>query len=227
MNRGGLVSLLIESFFVFVVFKKIHWLSFGKFAVLLIGFLFVFAWLGELRNVSGSEQLYDVFQISDNYPPWMPKGFIWVYMYLTSSLNNVENMIGTYADLNFEPYYVLFSFFPTVIRDMLPPPNTVDLVVSAFNVSSFMPNYLSAFGFYGTFIFYFLASLVPMYVYYKFVQTKRLSYGFALVIFLHSIALSIFSDFFFIQVYVFQVLLQFIVFMKIRASEDLRCLIIK
>ncbi len=215
MNRGGLTSLLIQSLFVLLVFKKINITSLLKVILMLIIFMFVFGWFGDMRYTGKEADLYSVFAISENYPLWLPKSFMWIYMYLTASLNNIENVIHSYPLFEFKPYSAFFGLLPTVIRDLLDRPVVVELVVTAFNVSSFMPNYLSAFGVYGSIIFYFLAAMVSMSIYYAYIQSRKFEYGFSLVILLHSAALSVFSDFYSIQVYVFQVLLQFFVFRRI------------
>lgn len=214
MNRGMLTSLLVESLFVYIVFKGIRLKGFIKLLFFIITFIYLFGVFGEMRYHGNVEDLYAVFQISDNYPSFLPKTFIWVYMYITSSINNIENILYSYELINFEPYKSLFGLIPSVIRVHLDLPVEQNLVVSAFNVSSFMPNYFAAYGIIGSLFFYFFASLVSMYIYYRYTKKYELSYGFTLVILLHSVALSIFSDFFAIQVYVFQVLIQFIIFSK-------------
>lgn len=214
MNRGMLTSLLVESLFVYIVFKGIRLKGFIKLLFFIIIFIYLFGVFGEMRYLGNVEDLYAVFQISDNYPSFLPKTFIWVYMYITSSINNIENILYSYELINFEPYKSLFGLIPSVIRVHLDLPVEQNLVVSAFNVSSFMPNYFAAYGIIGSLFFYFFASLVSMYIYYRYTKKYELSYGFTLVILLHSIALSIFSDFFAIQVYVFQVLIQFMIFSK-------------
>lgn len=212
MSRGGITSLLIESFFLILVFKKFRLASMIKIGVLVLLFIYLFGLFGEFRSAGAGDSIYDVFQISDDYPVWLPKSFIWVYMYLTSSINNLENSLSSYSDLNFEPYLAMFGLLPTVIRIYFEPPEGIALVNEAFNVSSFMPNYLAAFGIYGSLIFYFFASMIAIWIYYRYVISYDLRLGFTLVIILHSVALSIFSDFFAIQVYLFQVILQFWIF---------------
>lgn len=216
MNRGMLTSLLIQSLFVYIVFKGIKIKSLIKLLLFIIIFIYLFGLFGELRYYGKADDLYAVFQISDNYPDFLPRTFIWVYMYITSSINNIENVLHSYELVNFEPYKSLFGLLPSIIRVYLDAPVEQNLVVSAFNVSSFMPNYFSSYGIIGSLFFYFFSSLVSMYVYYRYTTKYELAYGFTLVILLHSIALSIFSDFFAIQVYVFQVLIQFMIFSKNR-----------
>ena len=136
-------------------------------------------------------------------------------MYISSSINNLQNMMGVYDNWNFEPYILLYGMLPSFLRNALPMPYHVDLVVISFNVSSFMPKYLAAFGVYGSLVFYFISALVPLYFYQKFIRTREIKYGFILVVFLHSIVLSVFSGFFLIQTYIFEILLQYFIFNKI------------
>lgn len=221
MNRGGITSLLIQSFFVVTVFWTLKKRTFFRLALAAVVFVYFFGLLGELRNHGAGQSIYDVFAISAAYPDWLPKNFIWVYMYLTSSLNNLENSLSAYPDFNFEPHLAMFGLLPTIIRIHFTPPEGVSLVNEAFNVSSFMPNYLAAFGVYGSVFFFFFAALVTMWIFYRYVRTYDLRFGFTLVILLHSIALSIFSDFFAIQVYLFQVILQFWIFNPFTTKKNL------
>jgi oligosaccharide repeat unit polymerase len=222
MNRGGITSLLVQGLFVLLLFKRVNISLIVKLTVFIFIFILIFGFLGEIRNVNTSGDIYAVFQISSNYPDFLPKGFMWIYMYLTTSINNLENIISSFDDWNFEPFFILFGMLPTFIRNALSNPHSVDLVSEAFNVSSFMPNYLAAFGVYGSLIFYFLAALIPLYFYRKFLREGNMKHGFILVIFLHSILLSIFSDFFLIQVYIFQILLQYFIFNKFFFRQEAR-----
>ncbi|MEV9594155.1 O-antigen polymerase [Aliarcobacter butzleri] len=219
MNRGMLTSLLLQSLFVILVFKGIKLKSLLKICFYIVVFVFLFGMLGELRYQGNPDDLYTVFQISENFPTFLPKSVMWVYMYITSSINNIENMIYQFEDFNFQPYIVIFGLIPSVIRVHLDLPIQQNLVDVAFNVTSFMPNYLGAFGIYGSLFFYFFASMIAMAVYYRYINRYELRFGFTLIILLHSIVLSIFSDFFAIQVYVFQILIQFIIFSKININN--------
>jgi oligosaccharide repeat unit polymerase len=214
MNRGMLTSLLIQSVFVVIVFNGMKFNSMLKFLFYIVIFVFIFGKLGEWRYSGNPDDLYAVFQISDNYPVFLPKSVIWVYMYITSSINNLEYTLYSFSDITFEPYNSLFGLIPSFIRVYLDLPYELKFVVSAFNVSSFMPNYLASYGIYGSLIFYFISSLISMYIYYRYTKKYELAYGFILVILLHSISLSIFSDFFAIQVYFFQIIIQIIIFQK-------------
>jgi len=216
MNRGMLTSLLIESLFVILVFRNIKIKTIVKIIFFILLFIYAFGIFGELRYSGNANDLYAVFQISDYFPEFLPKSIMWVYMYITSSINNIENIISNFSDVNFEPYKAMFGLIPSVIRVYLEMPIQQDLVQEAFNVSSFMPNYLGAFGIYGSILFYFISSLITMAIYYRYTKKFELSFGFTLVILLHSIALSVFSDFFALQVYVFQIIIQFIIFSKIK-----------
>jgi oligosaccharide repeat unit polymerase len=215
MTRGGVTSLLLQSLFVLMLFKEIRFSLLVKLLLLSFIFIFAFAYLGELRNTNPATDIYQVLQISSSYPDFLPKEFMWIYMYISSSINNLQNMMGVYDNWNFEPYILLYGMLPSFLRNALPMPYHVDLVVISFNVSSFMPKYLAAFGVFGSLIFYFISALVPLYFYQKFLRTRNVKHGFILVIFLHTIILSIFSDFFLIQVYIFQILLQYFIFSKI------------
>lgn len=214
MNRGGLTSLLIESVFVYLVFFRLNFKAFVFFVLFVSFFVIAFGYFGEVRNVSNSDDLYAVFSVNDKYPDFLPKQLLWVYMYMASPINNIINVIELSEDVKFAPYNAIFGLIPSVFRMYLDEPVKINLVVNAFNVSSFLPNYLAAFGFFGSLIYYFIGSFFSNSIYYFYRISRRIDFGFVLVIFLHSTALSVFSDFYSLQVYLFQVLLQFYVFRR-------------
>ena len=101
MTRGGVTSLLLQSLFVLMLFKEIRFSLLVKLLLLSFIFIFAFAYLGELRNTNPATDIYQVLQISSSYPDFLPKEFMWIYMYISSSINNLQNMMGVYDNWNF------------------------------------------------------------------------------------------------------------------------------
>lgn len=88
MNRGMLTSLLLQSLFVILVFKV---KSILKIVILDL----VSRWI--------------IPSISESFPSFLPRSVMWVYMYITSSINNIENMINQFED--FQPYVAIYLVF--------------------------------------------------------------------------------------------------------------------
>ncbi len=228
LNRGMLTSMVLEALFTFLVFSSLRTISLVKLFLFAMFFIVFFGLMGEFRYIGvidDSDLIYKAFNISEDYPIWLPKSFIWFYLYVTTPLMNISNIIYQFPDFSFQPYVMIFSTFPTLLRSILEAPVTINLANPAFNVASFMPHFLTAYGYVGSLIFYYFASFISFYYYYKFLLKGRLTDGFILIILLHSIVLSIFSDFFFIATYIFQIILQYYVFGLISYNNFLKKII--
>jgi oligosaccharide repeat unit polymerase len=199
--QAGLIYIYIHKITIFKVFK---FFSISLLVIILFGIL------GDLRSGIGSIEY--VAGISDNYPSFLPSGFIWAYVYITSPLSNLNHNIDLYSDFNFEPSLAFINLLPSIIRSKLvPSPGGMDfsLVNDNLNVSTMYPQYLSAFGYYGTLFFCLLYGWIVFCIYVKF-----LTNGYAILLFItsvlsHYLMLSIFVDCNLKSVFVFQVLVHY------------------
>jgi oligosaccharide repeat unit polymerase len=164
VSRAIIVASFIQGIMIGLLFSK----SFRKRFLLLgsvITFLviLVFGVLGDIRSSSGTS-IQALAQQSSDYPGFLPPGFFWVYVYITTPLNNINANIGSMSALGF-PYYSILPLIPNVIRAAL---NINDLDVTLvdenLNVSSFFRQFIFDYGVYGTIlvmtILYFMFSLV-------------------------------------------------------------------
>ena len=156
ITRQVVIVAAIEIFFIYVIhernrvkiLKKLFtWTFFG---ILLFGFI------GDIRT--GADKFVWLAQPSKNWPEWIPSGFLWVYIYLVTPLNNLLYNFS----FEIKEYDFLFSntnslLFPSFIRSVIFGNETYLksglLVTQAFNVSSsFASPYIDA-GFYGVALF--------------------------------------------------------------------------
>lgn len=116
----------------------------------LIG-LFGIVAFGVIGNIrTGYQNFMEVAELSQNMPS-AGAGFYWVYMYLTMTLANLNNLVIQ----TFEPLgvgYLLQDFVPSVVSDMFDfsQAEGVHYLASIqFNVSGFFAHYFEAFGWSG------------------------------------------------------------------------------
>ncbi|WP_268934885.1 O-antigen polymerase [Sphingomonas sp. Leaf37] len=140
---------------------RVIWLSiFGLLAI--IGF----GWIGDLR--SGAAAFFALAQPSSSYPTFLPSGFLWVYIYITTPLNNlIHQTVVSLPEWNWGLTNSMALLLPSVIRNVLYDSNTVagDLVTNAFNVSSAFLDIYRDLGFFGIVTMSFLIGAVSQAAY--------------------------------------------------------------
>ena len=158
VSRQMLMILVVQSALLFLQHRKINMvklfllcLVLGLCVLLLFGAIGDFRTPGFVKNAAG---------ITKAYPAWLPSGFIWVYMYVTTPLNNLIHTIQLSSPLyDWSFPNTLQELFPSVVRVILFP--YLDkwsgaggsLVSRAFNVSSAYIGPAQDFGLLGSFIF--------------------------------------------------------------------------
>lgn len=153
VSRQVMMVILVQALIVMVQYRKINFAKL-TFWTLLIGLLVIlgFGALGDLRS---PEFMY-VAAVTPQYPDWLPSGFIWVYIYMATPLNNliytIQQTLPAY-DLTFPA--TLAQFFPTIFRNMLFNESVTQgtLVSDVFNVSTAFVGPYQDFGLIGIFAF--------------------------------------------------------------------------
>lgn len=204
MSRQVLISLLIQYFFVYISIKP---LSFRNIIMLFgmasLSFL-VFGYLGDIR--SGRDNIISLSQPSFNYPEWLPSAFIWVYLYITTPLNNVNHNID--ISPNYFPWETIGTLIPSFVRGefmslMGARNNEWELVTNSFNVSSLLQAFIIDFGILGSIIFSLFFGCFCGYLLRK--SKNSLGAFFTLIVILHGISLSFFANLLFHLVFIFEI----------------------
>jgi oligosaccharide repeat unit polymerase len=117
ISRQLLVSLLLEIAIVFIATRALRIKSIIMLAFYTLVGILVFGIVGDFR--SGKEAFLEVAQ-PQNFPSWMPTGFLWLYTYITTPINNLLNTI-TLASPADTFYFkeTLSQFCPTVLRNIV------------------------------------------------------------------------------------------------------------
>lgn len=205
MSRQVLISLLLQYVFIYFSMRRISPKIFVGAGVLLIAMLLAFGYLGDVR--SGREHIILMAAPTFEYPDWLPSAFIWVYIYLSTPLNNVNFNIDITP--NFLPLETAGAFIPSFARDAfmseLGATKRWDLVTDSFNVSSLLQSLLTDFGVSGTIAFTLLCGFVFTRLMRR--ATTSPAAFFAVIVILHGIALSFFANLLFHLVFMFEVLI--------------------
>jgi oligosaccharide repeat unit polymerase len=210
MSRALIIWTILEIFSVYLIFNSIKWKSIVRIFSI---FLFVIVLFGYIGDNRGDSSKNDVERFTDNFvkdenrfiTDKIPTGFIWVYLYMTTPLNNVVWNINTIEPkYNFK--YTFGSLLPSIIRNDSNLGPSLELKEDAFNVSSYFANYIKDFGLVGASIFIFFLQLYVIIIYKSAIKFKiggMLAYS----TLFNSVVMSIFFDYFFTLVTIFQVLL--------------------
>lgn len=223
VTRQMFLSMVLHSMFIYILCMNIKIKSFLKVFSLGLLVIILFGIVGDLRS-GDSESFLNLAQPTSDFPLWLPSGFLWVYVYIVSPLNNLNFNIINYPNFNFNLSPIVSSFFPSFIREKIFPPSNefnFQLVNEYLNVSTMFPKYLSSFGYFGSLIFYYLFGLVISYFYLKFRTDKlNLKWMFCLIIIFHNIMFSVFVDFFFNLVFIFQFFLHYSISRPLNFDHD-------
>lgn len=129
-----------------------------KFFVLGILFLGYFAYIGNIRNEYVIENIFK-YTINEHYkmPDGYPNEFVWIYIYLTSPLENMSRIIE-----NQFPYYhtmgmrMFYPFVAPAFKMIFDAPTTLKPPLdneAGLNVSTYMVDAVTDFGFIGPYIY--------------------------------------------------------------------------
>ena len=157
VTRKMMVISIIQMFFVYICLrgkppaKKIY-----LFAILAIIGIVTFGVVGDIRT--GREAFISLAHPNFEYPDWLPSGFMWVYIYITTPLLNLTNAIYTTSTHTYDLQFAC-SMLPGVIRESIGCSNAGigfdnDYQISgAFNIATGYISLFTSWGVAGIVIF--------------------------------------------------------------------------
>jgi len=213
IHRGAFIWALLELLAVFLLVRLIspkRMLHVGAF--MLAGTL-LFGVVGDLRAGAGKAVVREIATERGRVlAETLPSGFLWVYIYITSPVNNVIAGIDRIVPLN-KPVFSTMNLLPTIIRERVwagvDNRYALTLVTEAFNTSTWYVNFLVDFGVRGAIVI--VAGLQCLIVF--FYRQARLGKAWGILAYaavFQALALSIFSDTFTSLVTIAQIGLAFI-----------------
>lgn len=194
ITRGFFVGILLQFLFLFLTMNRLKTGRMLKIFVAIICVIVFFGVVGTFRSGS-ADLIRAVGQPTERFPTWLPTGFLWVYIYVATPLNNLFNTIQLHPAID---SYSLSSttaeLFPSFIRGLIFAKDRLreaDLVSQNLNVSTdFIGPYLDM-GVLGVVVFSVLFGAVAKLFWSR--RNSRVSLlGYAFIA--QAMALSVFYD---------------------------------
>jgi hypothetical protein len=131
--------------------KRIFYLQ-----VAFILIVFIVDILGTAKTEGGYD-ISGLAQMNERYPSWLPDGFIWIYLYVVTPLNNVGNSLA-YLTPTYWPQANMIDLLPNVLKNAIgfDSSSFVVLVDENLNVSSYLESFLSDFGVFTFFVLFII-----------------------------------------------------------------------
>lgn len=208
MSRASFLWVLCEILCVYLLLNKIYLKKLIVILFYVFLFIYLFGVIGDARIGENSSFKTSNFVSSkyENIAENIPTGFIWVYLYGTTPINNIVVQTNQ-LNPKFDFKSTIAGLIPTFIRSKIYSEEDkygFELADEAFNVSSFFSNFLNDFGIPGAIIIASLIFLQSLVIYYK-CHTGKLGYIVSYSAIFYAILTSIFFDNFLSLVTVFQI----------------------
>ena len=204
-----IVSILQAALLVFYLRKDNKVII--KFFIFGFLILVIFGIIGDIRT--GRELFLSLSHFTVKYPEWLPTGFGWIYIYITTPIANLVNAIDMTTYFNYD-FSFMKGLFPSFIRQFL---FTVDnnafdntwQISGAFNIATGFIGIYKSFGFFGIFIFNFILGFI-----YKIliIKTNNLYFFLITIIFSNITLLLLFSNNFFNLNTISQIIFAYLLF---------------
>jgi len=204
LSRSVIVTAFLQIIGAYLLFRRVSILRLvsivGAIAILVI----VFGLVGDFRGVATLDYLLTdegitVFE-------YLPSGFLWVYVYLTSPISNVIANIDNVSP-NYIPYFSIINLVPSFLRGDVVQSGSMwswSLIQENLNVSTMFQGYLLDFGIIGTI---FIVSIIQVSIIKIYLMAKRRKIGciIAASVLFQCIICSVFVDFFSSLVYLSEI----------------------
>ncbi|MDD3453715.1 MAG: O-antigen ligase [Bacilli bacterium] len=195
ISRQVIMSMIIEGIIYAIYTKKIK-ISFKKIVVATIIGALAFGFVGNLR--SGSNVIDSIFYPKQQYEE-LPSSAKWVYSYMTFSVNNLNNLINlTDGGVN-HGASMLKEFLPTVLLEKLNISLNFQknyLILSNFNVSTYLPSIYLDFGIIGIVFFNIIISMFGTILHRETRKQESDTIALAYSVFVHNIIFMFFINMF-------------------------------
>jgi oligosaccharide repeat unit polymerase len=216
MHRMMVIASFLQIVFLTLILnqRNLNFRSYFKYIISLLSIILVFGYLGDFR--SGREHILQLANLTVEYPEWLPSAFAWVYLYVTTPINNINYSIEIFEYPSLFPVELLSRIFPSFVRDYLfnvfGYESESQLVTNAFNVSTVFLPVIKDFGYVFAPLLFFLIGFLSFLLVLKSYSNPR--YLFFWVILLYSIVISVFSNHMFHLVFWFEALFGFYLFRR-------------
>jgi oligosaccharide repeat unit polymerase len=210
LGRGIMISLVVQFLGIYLLYSKTKisgLVTSIRYVFIALVVILVFGYIGDLRG-SQNPFSYLVTERSEKFFNALPSGFLWIYIYITTGINNVNYSIDT-VQPGWTVYYSVLNLLPSVFRTSLDRYELNDslfaLIDSNLNTSSFYSGFISDFGIYGGFFGGVILQLIAS-IFYLFAKKLNKGYLISYSILYQCLILSVFYDLLFLLPYIFQII---------------------
>lgn len=171
VTRQLMLESLLEYAVVFLLIRKVKPGTLVRIAVSVLVGILVFGFLGDLR--SGAEAFRSLAEPTAQYPDWLPSGVLWVYIYMTTPINNLIYTMHTFHPANSLLFpNTVATLFPSSLRTIvygnhLGQAESGNLVTRAFNVSTAYIGPFEDYGVVGIMLFSIVTSFACQFFWYR------------------------------------------------------------
>lgn len=221
VSRGFVMVSLLQWGVLWLFLKGARIQTVFRAVIFIITVIVIFGYIGDWRT--GGDAFQALAQPSRNYPDWLPSGFLWFYIYLTTPLGNLVNtsLLATPLNSSLFPNTVYF-LFPTIIRNLIYGKDAAlqmdgELVTDNFNVSTAYTGPFHDYGYFGVVVFSTILAIIAAY-YWRKRQTFRDGLIYTLVA--QCLMFSIFTNFLFYNPFLGQVFWIYFLFRNRQSSTE-------
>jgi len=202
LSRSVIVTAFLQIMGVYLLFRRVSISRLLSIIGTIVILMIVFGLVGDFRGVATLDYLLTddgtmVFE-------YLPSGFLWVYVYLTSPISNVIANIDRISP-DYIPYYSIMSLIPSFFRgDVIQSDSIWSLIQENLNVSTMFTGYLQDFGIIGT-IFVVAIIQIGIIKIYLAAKDQKIGCIIAASVLFQCIICSVFVDFFLSLVYLSEI----------------------
>lgn len=198
LGRGIFLSAAVQMLAVYLLMHRVRVVSLV--AIFVIGLLAIilFGVIGDMRDTPNPFD-YLVEDHAKAVFNELPSGFLWVYVYATSSLNNFLANVDSVVPVGL-PVYSMSNMFPSVLRMALgmdPRNDQFDFVDQNLNTSTVYAGVVSDFGPIGAVLFVYSIQQVAAYYYFR-AQRRDVAGVLGYSVMFQVLLFSVFYDMFFL-----------------------------
>lgn len=210
LGRGIFLSAALQMVAVYLIMHRVRFKSIVGILISVMVLVVLFGVLGDMRDTPNPFD-YLVEDKAKDFFDFFPSGFLWVYVYSTSSINNLFSNIDSVIPVGF-PVYSISNMFPSVFRiafGMDPRNDQFDFVDQNLNTSTIYAGYVSDFGPIGAVILVFVIQLMAAGFYFK-ARTRDIAGVLGYSVMFQVLLFSVFYDMFFLLPTLMQLYIVFV-----------------
>lgn len=194
ISRKFFVVAILQTGILFLITHRVSASVMIKSCLSLFVMVLLFGYIGDART--GRSLILKYAYLTVNYPDWAPSGLVWVYMYLTTPINNIANIFWNFPpEWNYSFARTFEKLLPSIIRSDVTDNGGLAgrywLVSDVFNVSTAYSNSYLDVGMIGVAFFNFIVAGLTAGLYYF---ARSVSGKLMYVVFIQALALTIFND---------------------------------